>query len=116
MAKARDLTGMRFGKLICLSMLNERTKNGHVQWRCLCDCGNTSTVLANNLTNGNTSSCGCISSRLKRKTHGRSDTKIYKVWSSMKHRCSNPNDASYYNYGGRGGGKRVSSRANFRTD
>ncbi len=38
----------------------------------------------------------------KMRTHGQCETKLYKVWSSMKHRCSNPNDQSYKNYGGRG--------------
>jgi hypothetical protein len=36
------------------------------------------------------------------KTHGMSNTKIYKVWSSMKSRCSNVNHSAYKNYGGRG--------------
>jgi len=34
--------------------------------------------------------------------HKMSSSKIYKVWSSMKHRCSNPNDPAYCNYGARG--------------
>jgi hypothetical protein len=34
--------------------------------------------------------------------HKMSNTKLYKVWSSMKCRCQNPNDQSYANYGGRG--------------
>ena len=35
-------------------------------------------------------------------THNRTNTKEYRAWSSMKSRCSNPNVASYPNYGGRG--------------
>jgi len=35
-------------------------------------------------------------------THGISSDKLYKVWSSMKSRCTNPTDQSYCNYGGRG--------------
>jgi len=34
--------------------------------------------------------------------HGQCETKFYKVWSSMKSRCSNPTDKAYCNYGGRG--------------
>src|SRR5215475_10946077 len=36
------------------------------------------------------------------KTHGKSNTLIYKVWVSMIQRCTNPNDPSYTDYGGRG--------------
>jgi len=34
--------------------------------------------------------------------HGLYNTTIYKVWSAMKSRCSNPNDAGYKRYGARG--------------
>lgn len=36
------------------------------------------------------------------KTHGLSNTRIYKIWECMKYRCSNPNRPEYPNYGGRG--------------
>lgn len=36
------------------------------------------------------------------KTHNKSNTKLYRVWNSMKQRCSNPNDKFYYCYGERG--------------
>lgn len=36
------------------------------------------------------------------KTHGKSNTKLYRVWNSMKQRCYNSNDKFYYCYGGRG--------------
>lgn len=34
--------------------------------------------------------------------HGKAQTKIYRVWSSMKSRCLNTNDTAFKNYGGRG--------------
>ena len=34
--------------------------------------------------------------------HGKSNTKIYKVWSSLKNRCKSKTCKSYKNYGGRG--------------
>lgn len=37
-----------------------------------------------------------------RRTHGAYQTKLYKVWASMKSRCLNPTDASFRNYGARG--------------
>lgn len=36
------------------------------------------------------------------KTHGKSNTKLYRVWNSIKQRCYNPTDKFYYCYGGRG--------------
>lgn len=33
---------------------------------------------------------------------GRSKTKLYSVWKTMKYRCSNKNNHKYKNYGGRG--------------
>lgn len=34
--------------------------------------------------------------------HGKSKTKIYRIWSDMRSRCQNANNAAYVNYGGRG--------------
>lgn len=36
------------------------------------------------------------------KTHNKSNTKLYRVWNSMKQRCFNKNDKFYFCYGGRG--------------
>lgn len=54
----QDITGQRFGKLTALSY---ETKNGKVYWTCQCDCGNKCVVVSQNLKNGHTQSCGCIS-------------------------------------------------------
>jgi hypothetical protein len=35
-------------------------------------------------------------------THGKSKTRTYKIWKGMKKRCTNENDKSYSDYGGRG--------------
>ena len=37
-----------------------------------------------------------------RKLNSKREEQIYFVWSSMKQRCLNPNNAAYKNYGGRG--------------
>lgn len=71
-------------------------------WRCKCDCGNETIVPSSRLTSGNTKSCGCGSSRYLRKTHGKSETRLYRVWRGVKSRCYNPNSTGYEYYGGRG--------------
>lgn len=35
-------------------------------------------------------------------THGESHTRLYRIWSGMKHRCCNPKRKDYDYYGGRG--------------
>lgn len=50
-----DISGQRFGKLTALYTL----PNDCTQWICQCDCGNTVIVHKNNLTSGNSTSCGC---------------------------------------------------------
>lgn len=52
-----DLVGQRFSFLEVI----ERVDNDkYTSWRCRCDCGNETVVLAGNLTTGNTISCGCM--------------------------------------------------------
>lgn len=49
--------------------------------------------------------CGCMKSEVLAKTHlthGLSYHPLYQRWVAMKGRCRNPNNGSYYLYGGRG--------------
>lgn len=56
--KRKDLTGMRFGQLRVIDY-SHTDHNNNAYWRCLCDCGNETTVQAGSLVGGRTSSCGC---------------------------------------------------------
>lgn len=94
-----DLSGQRFGKLTVVERIG--TKWGSPYWKCKCDCGNYTNVSSTNLKYGGTLSCGCFyTERLK--THGLSDTRLYRIYSGMKTRCYNPNTKAYHHYGGRG--------------
>lgn len=73
---------------------------------CRCDCGTETVVFAENLYSGHTRSCGCLKREIIKdgahKTHGLSNTRIYRIWKGMRKRCRNPNDSNYSRYGGRG--------------
>lgn len=108
MGKFRDLTGMRFGRLIVIERAEDHIrKDGHkrTRWLCKCDCGNVCTVNADNLTRGMQISCGCHRKEALKKsttTHGMADSRLYYVWYSMRKRCTNSNVKAFPQYGGRG--------------
>ena len=57
MGKKLDLTGKRFGRLVVLNEAGRQ--NGHVMWRCRCDCGNEIITKGIHLISGHTTSCTC---------------------------------------------------------
>jgi len=57
----KDLTGMRFGHLVCLEPTNQRSKGGSTIWQCKCDCGSECFAASKQLTRGYKKSCGCLS-------------------------------------------------------
>lgn len=113
--QAVDMTGERFGRLLCIAPIRS-TKSG-MYWKCKCDCGKTTEVLRGNLLKGNTNSCGCLwnESRIangkKTLKHGRTirdenGKKLnrlgtYSTWEAMHNRCYNYNSNWYHHYGGR---------------
>lgn len=100
MGKKLNLMGQRFGRLVVIKEVG-RDKHKKVLWACVCDCGNINIVGSTTLKSGNTKSCGCLQ-RDRTTTHGKHRTPEYRVWAGMLQRCTNPNDSSCKNYGGRG--------------
>lgn len=102
--RKNNLAGKRFGRLVAIAR-NGRL-NCYVTWLCKCDCGNEVTVRSGGLVSGNTKSCGCLHSEVVSKrvtTHGLTNKHpLYKIWSNMRNRCSNPNIREYRYYGARG--------------
>jgi len=45
---------------------------------------------------------GVADSNRRRAKHGLYKSRLYVIWSSLKHRCNNPNSQHYHRYGGRG--------------
>ena len=98
-----NLTGKCFGRLTVIS--EDHSDGKHVYWNCKCSCGKSVVVSGDSLKRGLTKSCGCLNSelvRLRRKTHGFSGERIYRVWQNMIYRCENKNYIEFARYGGRG--------------
>ena len=59
MGRYKDLIGQKFGKLTVISLNEEKSKKSNIAyWNCMCECGNTKTVIRTSLTRGLTKSCG----------------------------------------------------------
>ena len=57
-ATLKDLTGQKFGHLQVLKFIG--TINGNSKYLVKCDCGKEYQIYGNNLTQGYTTSCGCV--------------------------------------------------------
>lgn len=106
--KIKNIAGMRFGRLIAVSVDKEKSSYGKTYWICKCDCGGQKSVYVSNLLRGATRSCGCLHLEVaylngyKPKTHGLSKHRLYKIWCGIIDRCTNHNNPAYERYGGRG--------------
>jgi hypothetical protein len=102
------MVNMKYGRLTILRYLLPRLRADGRKRKvveCLCECGTIKPFFLELLRRGNTKSCGCWQkewSSLAHKTHGKKNSHFYSKWSSMKSRCSNPNEIAYKHYGGRG--------------
>lgn len=114
MPKHIELTGQKLGRL---TVVGKKKVNGLFYWDCICDCGETTTVVAGALTRKHkpTRSCGCIHRETIKANfgekhacfkHGHSTgykrSKALSVWSGMMRRCYKPKEKAYKNYGARG--------------
>jgi hypothetical protein len=101
----KNLSGLRFGRLLVLGYVGLTNKRS--TWLCLCDCGTERKVAGSSLGN-NTKSCGCLArEELAERNRRKNGPPLkshpeYWIWDSMRRRCLNPQDASYPGYGGRG--------------
>lgn len=95
--------GIRYWKLVVLSVAPKTQRN--MRLLCRCDCWNDNIVYKLCLRNGDTTSCWCywLERRIaSRKTHWLSQTPLYIVWKDIIRRCSKPNNSNYKYYGWRG--------------
>ena len=59
MAKFKDRTGERYGRLLVVEHYGKDSR-GKYLWKCVCDCGNEKIVVGDNLSSGKSNSCGCL--------------------------------------------------------
>lgn len=59
MSVAKNLTNLKFGKLVAIE---KHSKDNHNRWNwlCICDCGKNKIVSSRHLINNKTLSCGCL--------------------------------------------------------
>lgn len=108
MSKLIDLTGQKFGRLTVVKRIEDYVQpngNRKTRWLCKCDCGNEIGLCATTLKTGNTKSCGCLKKDCGTEQfykHGKSETRLYSIYSAMKQRCYNEKKDRFKDYGGRG--------------
>lgn len=59
MAKIKDISGQKFGRLTAKHVAGIYEKSKITIWHCECECGNTKDVMRTSLIRGGTTSCGC---------------------------------------------------------
>lgn len=106
--KNEGYVGRRFGKWLVTdatrAMIAGRERNALM---CECDCGQRQFILPAALRLKQTTQCRTCSNRQKalmksRLTHGGSDTLLYRIWQSMKARCTKEYSGDFHRYGARG--------------
>ena len=95
------MINQRFGRLVVLSEIKERSRDRHIMYKCLCDCGSEHITTGRALRH-TTKSCGCIRVEKLYKPIKATDHPLYTTWMGMRGRCLNKNNPKYINYGGRG--------------
>lgn len=104
-------SGDKFGKWTVITTGNKVGRER--SYKCQCRCGNESTIPGSTLRHKRSTQCRRCSSRetIKKNiklranppsTHGRSKTRLYKIWAAMKQRCRNPKCNLFHRFGGRG--------------
>lgn len=112
MGQLIDLTGRKFGKLTVVKRVEDHIQKSGVpkaMWLCKCECGGERIVYGQTLRAGKATDCGCGTherlsalSRERATTHDGSKTRLYRIWRSMRERCSCEYSKVYRHYGGRG--------------
>lgn len=102
--KHKSYIGKKFNSL---TILDVEVSDKRVRYRfvCKCDCGNTTIVRTGRVINGYTKTCGCRNKGYNYHDADQLSIKyrnIYSIWNTMRHRCYDPKNHKFKNYGARG--------------
>lgn len=103
MSRVKDLTGQKFNRLTVLYPVG--IINGRMNFACKCDCGKEIISTGDKLKRGNTKSCGCLKIeklKARRTIHGMKNTRLNRIWRSIKYRCNSSNCKDHAIYFDRG--------------
>lgn len=93
----KDIAGKRFGRLVALRPTGQ-TQCSHYLWLCRCDCGTEVSVLATNLIQGRSTSCGCYRKEWAAAAHYRHGMVYgpeHRAWTQMLARVRRPSCPGY---------------------
>lgn len=92
--KIEECLNKKFGKWIVLEFIG-KLKSNRI-FKCQCECGVIKNISFHQLQKGN----GC--EHCAKVKHGKSYTKLYRIWQGIKSRCNSKTDQHYPFYGKRG--------------
>lgn len=105
-----DVIGKRFSHLVVLEYLGyiDPLQPKVPYYKCKCDCGNIKTINRQRLIRShkyNITTCGdcyfALPDSYQPEYHDKC-IKLAELWRAINSRCNNPNNVSFYRYGGRG--------------
>lgn len=93
MAKHKDISGHRFGRLVAKEHVGSTGQAQHALWRCVCDCGKEIEAAGAYLRRGNIKSCGCLQEEnyfqpVLPDAAGMAKNRTYRIWYGMHKRCA----------------------------
>lgn len=111
MAKVKDLTGQKFGRLTVIRKADYYISpkgQKQTQWLCECDCGKKLIVRTTNLKSGNSKSCGCLNIEQIKKSenknkkypqliYNKKTKRLLNIHRNMIKRCNDKNKNWYKN-------------------
>lgn len=102
--------GEKFGMLTVIKEVEPQVSPSGQKSRrvlCKCACGNATVVRFSCVKSYAIKSCGCLQKNLPQKferkySEGMVKSRLYRIWSGLKSRCTSNTNREYYMYGGRG--------------
>lgn len=89
-----NLVGKIFGKLTVIEFA-QMSKHRTRQWRCICECGKEKIIEGQSLKNGNTQSCGCLTSELAKQLPAHRHSRAFVPIVCGIYKITNPNGEVY---------------------